>query len=456
MEWPQRAFSSYRELLPRRSLSRFRDVLILLIGFSFGVHPAYAAYVLDSGDVLTISVFDEEPYPVEVTIDDDGKISLPLLGEVTARGLTTAQLRDLMSKSFQAGEIFLDPFIQIAIKGYRPFYISGAVGSPGAYPFRPNMTVRHAISIAGGFKVDLVSGETPAFTIAELRSEYEALLIEVFRRKTELERLRSELQGEALFTPSAALPPQIDPDLLSEIVESEAAQLEARRLDLESDLGYIDRALASAREDLATIEGSRAALKEIGVVQLEELQTARVLKDKGLTTNSNLLDAQRAQSLHQSDVAEFELRYAQMRSRVSELEKERDQRLESHTIGLITQIQEAELALGTAENRMKHVREKMTYVAMYGSHRRFEELRSSIEIRIHREVDGQSEVISADENTLLAPDDLMEITVRPNEQFFTPEPDLDLDQPNGDQLDSMHGDAGDHADIFDPLGYPKR
>ena len=76
--------------------------------------------------------------------------SLPLVGAVEARGLTTAQLSSAIAGRLKSGYV-RDPSVAVEIETYRPFFVLGEVTFPGQYPYVPNMTVENAIAIAGGF-----------------------------------------------------------------------------------------------------------------------------------------------------------------------------------------------------------------------------------------------------------------------------------------------------------------
>ena len=107
-------------------------------------------YTLDAGDKLRIVVFGQDALSNNYIVDDAGQISMPLIGTVTARGLTTAQLSGAIAGRLKQSFI-RDPSVAVEIEVYRPFFVLGEVTYPGQYPFVPNMTVQNAIAIAGGF-----------------------------------------------------------------------------------------------------------------------------------------------------------------------------------------------------------------------------------------------------------------------------------------------------------------
>ena len=107
-------------------------------------------YTLDSGDKLRIVVFGQDTLSNNYTVDAQGTVSLPLVGAVEARGLTTSQLGSAIAARLRSGYV-RDPSVAVEIDTYRPFFVLGEVTFPGQYPYVPNMTVENAIAIAGGF-----------------------------------------------------------------------------------------------------------------------------------------------------------------------------------------------------------------------------------------------------------------------------------------------------------------
>ena len=100
-------------------------------------------YTLDSGDKLRVVVFGQDGLSNTYIVDASGKITLPLIGPVSARFCTTTHpLRNGFVR---------EPHVAIEVETYRPFFILGEVLAPGQYPFVPNMTVETAVAIAGGF-----------------------------------------------------------------------------------------------------------------------------------------------------------------------------------------------------------------------------------------------------------------------------------------------------------------
>ena len=113
---------------------------------------AVSNYRLRSGDVITIQVLGEEDLKREkIRLSDAATISYPILGEIKLFGKTVAELEAVIRNGL-SGRYLVNPQVTVTINEYRSFYINGQVEKPGGYQFIPGLTVRKAISLAGGFK----------------------------------------------------------------------------------------------------------------------------------------------------------------------------------------------------------------------------------------------------------------------------------------------------------------
>ena len=107
-------------------------------------------YKLGSGDQLRIIIFGEEDLSGEFVVDGGGFISLPLIGEVKAKGITIREFQRNVETSLRGGYLN-DPRVSAEVLNYRPYYILGEVSSSGEYPFSDGLTVLNAVATAGGF-----------------------------------------------------------------------------------------------------------------------------------------------------------------------------------------------------------------------------------------------------------------------------------------------------------------
>ncbi len=110
------------------------------------------AFVIGPEDVLAINVWREADISRTVTVRSDGKVSLALIGEVQASGLTPRELE--INLKHKLSTYFADPVVTVIVQEIRSrrFSILGSVSRPGSYVFTSTMTVVDAIAVAGGFR----------------------------------------------------------------------------------------------------------------------------------------------------------------------------------------------------------------------------------------------------------------------------------------------------------------
>jgi polysaccharide export outer membrane protein len=107
-------------------------------------------YSLGAGDLIRITVFEEEDLSFdELLVGDRGIISYPFLDEIKVKGNTTKQLEQQIIDGL-IGDYLIDPKVTVSIIEYRNFYVNGEVEDPGGFPFKPGLSGRKAISLAGG------------------------------------------------------------------------------------------------------------------------------------------------------------------------------------------------------------------------------------------------------------------------------------------------------------------
>jgi polysaccharide export outer membrane protein len=110
-----------------------------------------ANYVIGPDDVLSVVFWRDQDMTHDVVVRPDGKISLPVVNDLQAAGLTPDQLRESVAKA--ATRLYTDePTVSIVVKqiNSRKVYITGGINKPGAYPLIGPMTIAQLIALAGG------------------------------------------------------------------------------------------------------------------------------------------------------------------------------------------------------------------------------------------------------------------------------------------------------------------
>ena len=114
--------------------------------------PIRSDYIIGPGDLLQITVWKNDTLSRTVPVRPDGKVSMPLLHDVQAAGLTAMQLRDKIATAL--GEFMPNPEVAVSVNDVRSLRVSilGEVSKPGVLELRGETTILEAIAMAGGFR----------------------------------------------------------------------------------------------------------------------------------------------------------------------------------------------------------------------------------------------------------------------------------------------------------------
>jgi polysaccharide export outer membrane protein len=108
-------------------------------------------YRLASGDVIDVRVYGEEDLSMELTVAGNGSVDYAFVGEFIISGKTVAAVQQEIYQRL-LGDFLLEPKVSVTVVRFRDFLIYGEVVRPGAYPWQPGLSVRKAITLAGGLR----------------------------------------------------------------------------------------------------------------------------------------------------------------------------------------------------------------------------------------------------------------------------------------------------------------
>ncbi|HET9226912.1 MAG TPA: polysaccharide biosynthesis/export family protein [Thermoanaerobaculia bacterium] len=108
------------------------------------------AYAIGIGDVIEISVWKSPELSVSVPVRPDGRVSVPLLGDIQAAGMTPLALKEQLTQGFR--KYVTAPEVSVVIKeiNSRKVFVTGEVKTPGAYDLQPRTKLMQVLSLAGG------------------------------------------------------------------------------------------------------------------------------------------------------------------------------------------------------------------------------------------------------------------------------------------------------------------
>lgn len=363
---------------PNHIRTTIRYATSLAIGLAWlGAAHAATPYMLGVSDKLTIKVvqwkaasstFEEwTALGGEYVVGADGNVNFPMVGPTEGAGKTSAELSQLLGGALkQTLGLSTAPTVTVEVSVYGPIYVSGDVGSPGEYPFAPNLTVVKALALAGGERRSAEAVARPeremlttSGALTVLEDEYRRLLV---RRA----RLDAELAGQETIDIPPELEGAADLDALlaaeTAILAAQRRQAEAQSTSLTSQVSLLNSQIdAFGQKETGTEAQLVLAREQLDkITSLSEDGLALASRVASLQTNvsdleSRLLDTQTTTLQAQQDIAAAEREQARLTDqRISDLSLERqtvDGQIAALQLKISTQqglVQEAAVFTGLA------------------------------------------------------------------------------------------------------------
>lgn len=132
-------------------------VLLTLACTAFGTpvsaqgNIAPGEYRLGAGDVIQVQVYGEEDLSMELPVTEQGRVDYAFVGQFELLGKTVAEVKNELHQRL-LGDYLIDPQVSVTVARYRDFYIRGEVARTGGFQWEPGMTVRKALTLAGGLR----------------------------------------------------------------------------------------------------------------------------------------------------------------------------------------------------------------------------------------------------------------------------------------------------------------
>jgi len=410
-------------------LSRPMIIFWLCFFFTFSVNTLTladsGAYRLRAGDTIEISVAGVSEMRQRFVLDLDGQISVPLGGVLRAEGSTIGELRDILQRILPARafrttgsegqdvqRVIESQDIAVNIVDYSPVYINGDVVKPGEQRFRPNMTVRQAVALAGGYEVMRYHLVDPVIQSADLGADYETLWTEQAREQARLARLKAQLSNEAQLGTGAAESTPVSNQLQSDLVNNESQQLALWHSDFDKEMAFLTRATKSATDQLAELVEQRDKEKEGAAADSAELERLSAFNKQGDVTSNRVVDARRAMLLSSTRVLQTEEQIVQItRERegyIRRIEKLKDEGRSA----ILKEVEESQLRLAAINARIAATADKMVYTSTMRSQLPISKLGGPSVIIIRGDRENRSNT-EASEDSVLEPGDVIEISIIP-------------------------------------------
>ncbi len=392
----------------------------VLIGLALILFPALAKtqseYRLNPGDVVRFTVVGLPDLTTEAFIDGDGKIQLPFVGAVQADGITLEELnvsvgllldgQIIKYVNREGGEaiITVGPGdVQVTIAAYRPIVVYGAVVTPGEIAFRPGMTARVAVAIAGGFRVVQAEGGT-ALKWADLSGQINGLHI-----RREFLRDQGEQLGALLETMRTEAT-----DTGNGLSEEQKRLLDMKLAAADSQETNITQSIVQLDERLRILREREKAENEAAEIDAEDKARIDKLLQRGIVSAGRASDVRRAQLLSSTRLLQTQDAMANAEFDRRELERALDQLEFDREIQLTEALQQTELQIAENEARLAALKQQL--VLLTGTDDTGVASQVEFVVMIHRNEDGQAQAAVAALDDLLHPGDVIEVVTKPIEE----------------------------------------
>lgn len=396
-------------------------IVALVAVFALIPTSAIAEYRLQPGDTLQFSVTGVPDLSQRAPISVGGEIALPLAGQIQVGGLSVSDARakiaaDLANKLYhqttvdgrEVPHLMLPENIVVTVAEYRPIYVNGDVARPGELPFRPGMTVRQAVATAGGYDLMRFRLANPVLQAADFRSDYEALWAGFAMEQARVWRLRTELGEQGVEYAGDKAP--ISAKLAEHFKGDETALLNARLTDRDRDKSLLHDAITKADAQLNTLAEKKQKDEEGSRADTDEFEKVRALEEKGVTTAARLSDTRRAALLSADQLLQTIVEMSNIERQRSEYARQLEKIDSQAHIDAWRELQDANLRLAEITARLKSTGDKLMYTSLLPS-QLSPGKGAPPDITVHRNGEKDSQSLAADEDTELAPGDVVDVSL---------------------------------------------
>jgi len=365
------AGSSHRS---RRSFHRswlVRAGIVALCGL-YSSSPVHAEYRLQPGDIIEVSVAGAPELRQRVPVELDGSISFPLIGSVHVAGLQPSEMRvkiqsALASKVFrtrgpdgreQPRTVERDEVAATVVE-YRPIYVAGDVMRPGQQTYRPQMTVRQAIALSGGF--NFMRPREPGQTIntSALQGEYTTTWLNLLKERVRIWRIRTELGEDVSFSPNDMPPAPVARSVVTQVVSTEAEYQRARQVDHDREKAFLAQAVKQSDEQIAILTEQQEKEEEGIQADMQELQRATELYGKGSLISQRVTDARRAVLLSATRKLQSSAQLMLVKRQRSDFQRQLDKLDEQRRLNLLRELQEASVNSSSLSAKLRGIDETL-------------------------------------------------------------------------------------------------
>ncbi|MER2268626.1 polysaccharide biosynthesis/export family protein [Methylobacterium oxalidis] len=342
--------------------------------------PVRADYTIQSGDVLEVSVVGLPEARQRSTVGIDGELKFfsqpPFRVAGSSLAAAETQIKDRMSRQLyqlrmpdgRESSVVISPdAVSLAIVEYCPVYLNGDVSRPGAQAYRPGMTVRQAIALAGGFEIMRFRMTNPFLESADLRTEFENLWLQHAREQSRIWRIKMELDPKAKPSLDQMTTAPLADAQLTRVREAARKELELRNAQLEADLMHLQDTIRLTDDQLSSLRSRQQ--REGENIQVDQLEYTKLkeFSEKGNLPMTRLAESRRMVLFSYIQALQTEVQATNARRDLKDVKRRLDKFIEDRRLGLVRELSEAEATVDGIRTRLQSTSEKITYTGMIRS-----------------------------------------------------------------------------------------
>jgi polysaccharide export outer membrane protein len=371
---------------------------------------------------MELSVVGIPEFKHKSVVGPDGEITLPMIPPLKVVNLDLAAAlklvkAELSQKVYQErtpdGRVYSTTIapdaVLLTFAEYRPIYVDGDVTKPGSQTYRPGITVRQAVSLAGGYEIMRFRMNNPFLESTDLRNEHHSLWIRYVGEQGRIWRLQTELKSPNARPLEEMTEAPLPPQELVRARELARQELEVQMSRHKAEREYLEQAIKMAEENIALLEARQGKDEENMRADAEDFLRLKAFNATGNLSMSRLSEARRLYLYSSTQVLGTSVQLSEAKRKRDDAKRELARLAENRRIELIKELEQAGASLANVRSRLEAVRQKIEYTGI---------IRSQLvrggpgpQIRITRS-QGNATVEQADENTELMPGDTVEIALK--------------------------------------------
>lgn len=411
-------------------MNGFFNTLGRLCVYSFAlllaiVAPAAAndAYRLAPGDTVQVLVIPGLAEPVSLTIDNEGRIIMPLVGAIVVGGATTREAEQIVTDEMTARQVYADPTVAVSLTEPRQIFVTGDVRNPGAFPGKIGMRVDQAVALAGGTRAEART-ELSAGQISELQADLVRVVAEIAALEIRKARYEAEAEGRPFNPRATGSSAEVGGAFLARMRDLELENFRVAEETYQRELATMSESLAILAEEQQAIQSQQEALERVVELYNEELEQARRNEEAGIGLRRDAVNNERNLFSARADLMDQVRRLAQAETNQVELQAEIEQlaaRRKQQALQELSQIELERVALIAERDA---VTSRLGYSSVYNqnsganaSEMAGAQASGSIEAEITRVrtlPNGERESVAVSDNDMVAPGDLLVVRILPN------------------------------------------